>query len=239
MKAKALCYDTNMSTPTPTLTEMHHALVVGGLSDRVPQVLAYLAERGCTRERAQGDLLVQSVQSFGIDDARALSDFVILKPIVLPRRVAVVFAVRITVEAQQALLKTFEEPRGAAIILIVPQPELLLPTLQSRLLPLILGTDSKETTTHEEARAFLALSTEKRLAHIQNLVDGARGDDQNLAALAQFLHSLERALAPSVTTKEGQEGIRALYRAARAIHEPGAPMKPLLEQVAFLVPTHG
>lgn len=49
-------------------------------------------------------------------------------------------AERLTVQSQNALLKTVEEPRGATVLFFVTDdPERLLPTLRSRMVPLAFG----------------------------------------------------------------------------------------------------
>lgn len=72
--------------------------------------------------------------TIGIDTARSVSAFLRQKPFVGSRRTAIIDrAELLTPEAQNALLKVAEEPPASAlIILILPDPELLRSTLQSR-----------------------------------------------------------------------------------------------------------
>jgi DNA polymerase-3 subunit delta' len=70
----------------------------------------------------------------GIDVAREVRVFLSEKPFIGARRVAIIDrAEALTTEAQNALLKTAEEPPDSALlILVMPDPELLWPTLRSR-----------------------------------------------------------------------------------------------------------
>lgn len=71
----------------------------------------------------------------GIDRIREIKYFLLQKPIYSLRRTALVDeAEKLTPYAQQAILKIAEEPpETGLIILVVSNPEVLLPTLQSRL----------------------------------------------------------------------------------------------------------
>ncbi len=73
--------------------------------------------------------------TISIDRAREAKYFLLQKPVYSLRRVVLVDeAEKLTPHAQHAILKITEEPPPAGlIILITPNPEVLLPTLQSRL----------------------------------------------------------------------------------------------------------
>ncbi len=73
--------------------------------------------------------------TIGIGNIRETKHFLLQKPSYSPRRVVVIDgAENLTLQAQHAILKMAEEPpEGGLIILITPNPETLLPTLQSRL----------------------------------------------------------------------------------------------------------
>ncbi|MBX3023471.1 DNA polymerase III subunit delta' [bacterium] len=73
-------------------------------------------------------------KEIGIDQARELKRFVALRAISAGRKIAVIDdADRLSIAAQNALLKTLEEPPGAAmLILITASPGALLTTVRSR-----------------------------------------------------------------------------------------------------------
>lgn len=70
----------------------------------------------------------------GIDAARSIKSFLYEKPFISPRRIAIVDRAQLmTPEAQNAMLKIAEEPpESALLILVMPDPEILWPTLRSR-----------------------------------------------------------------------------------------------------------
>jgi DNA polymerase III delta prime subunit len=72
--------------------------------------------------------------SIGIDEVRAIQKFLSRKPVQSnANRVYIQNAHLLTIPAQNALLKTLEEPPGnSEIYLITTNPDLLLPTIHSR-----------------------------------------------------------------------------------------------------------
>jgi hypothetical protein len=81
----------------------------------------------------------------------------------------------------------------------------------------------------------LRASSKERLDTIKDLL-GASSDDRDVHTLHAFLDAVERLSAAQVHTASEREGVRALYDAKRALYEPGAAVKPLLETAALLVP---
>lgn len=73
-------------------------------------------------------------KEIGIDQARELKRFVALRAISAPRKMAIIDdADRLSLAAQNALLKTLEEPPGQALlVLVTASPGALLSTVRSR-----------------------------------------------------------------------------------------------------------
>lgn len=83
--------------------------------------------------RANPDYLEREVGALGIDEARELARWADLKPIAGQRKIAVWLAGSLNSEAQNALLKTLEEPfPHTYFFFILPNKGGLLPTLLSR-----------------------------------------------------------------------------------------------------------
>lgn len=73
-------------------------------------------------------------KEIGIEQARELKRFAQLRPVAAPRKMAIVDdADRLSIAAQNALLKTLEEPPGQALlVLVTASPGALLTTVRSR-----------------------------------------------------------------------------------------------------------
>lgn len=206
--------------------------LVAGDSSAVMAVLARLKKEGIDTEK-NPDIYVRSYTHFGVDDAREVRERADLSA-QGARRIFVLAAPIMTAEAQNALLKTLEEPPGNALfILVVPAPETLLSTLRSRMQRLDVGAIAQKETV--ESGAFLASAPAARLDMIKPLLE--KGDDErrDISHIIMFLSSLERAMG-DVPRSASAEGLVAIYRARAYMTDKGSLLKPLLEQVALLVP---
>ncbi len=205
--------------------------IVAGGAESVASVLDLLAKDGF-ETRANPDAFVRQYARFGIDEARELRDRAALRALGT-RRVFVIATPSMTTEAQNALLKTFEEPAVTThFFLIIPSPRALLPTLLSRAQVLSLRRpDSTEGDV--EAAAFLSASVPARLDMLKPLLEKDADDKRDLGAVLAFLASLERSLARS---QSDPRAVAPVYRAQKYMGDKGALIKPLLEQVALLTP---
>jgi len=222
--------------------------LIAGSGATVPSLFKLLEKEGI---HAQGnpDVFVRTYQQFGVDEARELRERASTRAIGGGQRVFIAVTPTLTSEAQNALLKTLEEPpAGALFFFIVPAPEMLLATLRSRAQTLELDAEAHEELV--DAKKFLAAQPAKRLDLLKPLLD--KGDDdpeksrgpsfakamegkhgagkRDIGAILSFLSALERQL------EKNPEGLESLYRARKYIGDRGALVKPLLEQIALLVP---
>lgn len=197
-----------------------------GGPERIRDVLSFLREESIETE-GNPDVYVRAYKHFGIDEARELRERASLRALG-KRRVFVIAAPDLNREAQNALLKTLEEPPGNALFFfILPSPESLLPTLRSRVQMLNVERGREVQT---DAKAFLGSTPEKRLDMLKPLLEKGEDDKRDLGMILAFLSSLE------VRLEKSPEGLKAVYRTRKYITDKGALVKPLLEQVALLVP---
>ena len=179
------------------------------------------------------DAYVRIYTHFGIDEARAIIEKAQLRG-VRGGRVFVLVIATITTEAQNALLKTCEEPPGdALIVIVVPSPDMLLPTLRSRAQTLMLEIRSESSVNISE---FCAADSVGRLELIKPLLDKGDEDRRDMAAILSFLSALEIHLSTSFDKPQSREGLAAVYAARSRIGDKGALVKTLLESIAYLVP---
>lgn len=201
-------------------------LVAGG-SEAIAEILALVKREGI-EPRANPDVYVRAYRHFGIEEARELRERAALRPLG-KRRVFVIVAPDMNREAQNALLKTIEEPPGNALFFfVVPSPSALLPTLRSR--AHVLEYESRISETLIDTKKFLSASPQKRLDALKPLLEKGEDEKRDLGAILAFLSSLEEALT------DNAEGLRIIYRTRKYVTDKGALVKPLLEQIALLMP---
>lgn len=211
--------------------------LVAGSIPGVPTLLKLLAENGIEASSANPDFYLREYAHFGIDEALEIRERAASRAI-SGSRVFVIVAASMTTEAQNALLKTLEEPPAdASFFIMVPAPSTLLPTVRSRAQTLsIRGLPEQVIPGAVDARAFLKSTPAKRIELLKPLLEKGDDDRRDTGALLGFLADLERILSERVDDGSVRDGIAALYRARQYITDKGALVKPLLESVALQAP---
>lgn len=215
-------------------------LVRGG--EELLEALLDKLEREKVMARGNPDLFARGYRKFGVEEAEELRTRARSRPLVGVRRVFALFVPSMTTEAQNALLKTLEEPAANALFfLIVPSPEMLLPTVRSRVQTLDLPAVNKRRRLEvADGEDFLAGSPEKRLLMLKPLYEHddtpTGGEGRDIGAVIAFLQALERRFADEKISADKIAGIHAIYRARKYATDKGSLLKSLLEQVALLAP---
>lgn len=139
-------------------------------------------------------------EEMGIDAAREAIFFLWQKPSAAERRTLIIDgAERLTPEAQNALLKTAEEPPAHGLLLFIASaPESLVPPLRSRLQKLFVTGESKKETEKwpalGDAIFFLRSSAKEKKEFLKTLIEREKeGDIKAVSDFATALMSLLRA----------------------------------------------
>lgn len=228
----------------------HHAYVAEGTQE---EALAAARDFAAARLGLSGssnpDLVVLSFGLFSVEDARRVADAAYASALGAQKAV-IIYAGRLFHEAQNALLKVFEEPpAGVTLILCVPSAGILLPTLRSRLVPL----PTESVTPSDEApvaaaHAFLALGGTEREKHVAKLLERAKSDkdEQKQAARSEAAELIAglTAVAHDAWERAGTAGKREELRTFLAdlsafmplMYERSAPLKLVFEHLLLTIP---
>ncbi|MEK7569774.1 MAG: hypothetical protein AAB500_02720 [Patescibacteria group bacterium] len=208
---------------------LHHAyLIVGDREEVEPLVLD--AVRGWGVEtRGNPDFCVIEADIFKIEDARALKSLASERGITRSRKVFVVSVNNILHEAQNTLLKLFEEPVPEThFFLVLPETANLLPTFTSRFYLIRHESES----VGKSAKEFASMTRRARLDFIKKLLED---ENETRARAAQFLNGLEAYLHIRVEVA-GADIFAQIFRAREYLAMPGTSAKNLLESVALSIP---
>lgn len=169
------------------------------------------------------DVVHVHTAQLGIDEVRSLTQQANQRSVTGSGRVFVIVASNLTVQAQNALLKLFEEPPAACqFYLLVPSESVLLPTLRSRLatkaVPLVSGD------VLPEVRAFFAAEYKDRL---ETIAERIKEKDQNW---------IDGVVSVALTVPTEAVAQRAVVAVAASYRSPGAAKKMLLEELALVLP---
>ena len=181
----------------------------------------------------------KSFERFGIDEARALIEQAQLKN--FGKTTFFIATASLTTEAQQALLKLFEEPQeGTMFVLLVPHGS-IIGTLRSRMLPYPNQQGSTllvQARTNLDTKKFLRATQKERSA----LVAAMLKDDEGVRErVRDFLGALEAGLYKHVrptraNTKETLQGLEDIAKVRSYVGDRSPSLKMLLEHLAVTLP---
>ncbi|MDP1729262.1 MAG: hypothetical protein Q8L27_03610 [archaeon] len=148
---------------------LHHAYLIEGEKEEItPDLLEFLKEIG-VEIKCNQDFNHIVLDSFKVEDARNLKSQSVEKAISANKKVFVISINNFLIEAQNTLLKMFEEPiENTIFFLIIPDASILLPTLLSRFYLIKTINDLKDET--KQAEEFLTMSLNNRIDFVKELV---------------------------------------------------------------------
>jgi DNA polymerase III delta prime subunit len=219
----------------------HHAYFITGESEQGIEAALMHAESelGLAREN-NPDLIVLRHGLFSVDDARKISDLANRASMNGEQKAIIVSALRLFHEAQNALLKIFEEPpAGTTLMLVIPSEGMLLPTLRSRLLPLPFSQKPIMTEIRSLFDTFREAKPGEREKIVAKLLDRTKSDKDEEKQRArneavQLVEGLiEAAYAKRGETKDPVEAeelmafLSDLDAFLPILHERSAPQGPV------------
>ena len=162
---------------------LHHAYLIEGKKEEIiPLIFVFLKEIGINTTN-NFDFNQIDLDTLKIEDARNIKTQSIEKSISLEKKVFLISTNNFLGNAQNTLLKMFEEPiENTLFFLIVPDTSILLPTLLSRLY--LIKTDGNFKNELKEAKEFLKMSLNERILLIKDMMaknkDDAKSEEVEL-----------------------------------------------------------
>ncbi len=223
---------------------MAHAFVIEAEKEEGIAVATACIEREFGLPAHDPDVTILRYGLFSVDDARDVATVAARAPSGARGSVLVLAADRAYHEAQNALLKLFEEPpEGVRLFLILPTLGGLLPTLRSRV-QVLAHESGAHGVSHERnssplAEAFLHASKEKRTALIKKLVSGKDEEERRLhrdEAIA-LVNGIEGSAYERFAKGERvvAELLSDIATLRSYLYDRSAPVRLILEHLALLV----
>jgi len=240
------------------IDNLHHAYLIEDRSaEALPVILEFLANSNINILN-NPDFFHISVDSIKIDDARRLKSMGANRGFdgaIGSKKIFIISTNSFLLEAQNTLLKMFEEPiEHTHFFLIMPDTDGLLPTFKSRFYFIPSNSNINTINTElKEAEKFVSMPLLQRIEFIKELitevedeedavsVDSARTKAQN------FLNYLETVLHKkffaqvSVSkvpfdTKKDFDFFEQIFQVRKYLRQPGSSTKSLMESVALSIP---
>lgn len=168
-------------------------------------------------------------EKFGIDEARELQNIASLKN--YKSGVFLLGIASLTSEAQQAMLKLFEEPQeGTQFVLLVPHGTLLA-TLRSRMMEY--PEKLYELMDTKDAKKFFSLSGKDRSDFITKLL---KDDDGQKEKVRDFINALEAELYAHIAEPKARQALGDIALVRGYLQDRSPSLKMLLEHLALALP---
>lgn len=217
---------------------LHHSYLLEGEKDLLLSQVLELMKDIKVEVIANPDFRVLSFDSIKIDDARNIKKIAEEKSFSDSKRVFVVTANSILLEAQNSLLKIFEEPiNNTHFFVLLPSVSNLLHTFVSRFFVLkeINDLDTKEV------EKFVKSNLLQRIDFIKDLLKTEK-EEENFSSREKaldFLNKLELYCSKNLDLlPKNKDLVRHLLKTRKYLRQPGSATKTLLESVALSVPIY-
>lgn len=221
----------------------HHAYCIEGVGrDGAEEFVGEL--RGIFGiEKNNPDLIFLSVQKFGIDEARDFRALAANRAIGGGKKIFVLASDSITNEAQNALLKTFEEPSlETTIFLLVKTADMLLPTLRSRVEIVRCTSSVPKQLTPSVVRQtlgvseFLSGALSERLARAREIGELLKKEKMTRAEAVSFISDIIARARGENFPQERAASLNEALLAEKYSYDRSASLKILIEHLAIVLP---
>ncbi|MCR4334072.1 MAG: hypothetical protein NUV60_03640 [Patescibacteria group bacterium] len=231
----------------------HHAFVIEAAAEAgIVTAQTWAKKELGMKAQSNPDVVVMKYGLLSVEDARRATELAAGKAFAGDTKVVIIAASRAYHEAQNALLKLFEEPpAGAYLFLILPSLGSLLPTLRSRVQVLDIHVGPPRSYIPEVAEAFIKASKEKRSAMIKKLTSGKDEEERrelreeaitlvNGIEAAAYRRRGDTLRLPQGVTSPSARGVTSLLSDIAALrghlYDRSAPIKMILEHLSLVIP---
>lgn len=216
----------------------HHAFLIEGDSNYARTALRDFIESELKISAAGNpDFSEHEFVSFGIDDSRALKEMQSRRAFEEGgKKVFVVIADTFTAEAQNSLLKIFEEPTvDTHFFILVPSAKFFLPTLLSRVV--VVSTQDRDTEKNfGEAPDFLKQSSAERLAFIQKIAKDEKDTGRSSRLIQDLIRFFNQKNEAEKRTPEEKRTLELALLYWQYSHGKAPSFKMMLEHLALVAP---
>ncbi|MBI1999319.1 MAG: hypothetical protein HYS74_01545 [Parcubacteria group bacterium] len=212
--------------------KLHHAYCVeGDRETAVREITRFCEGELGVATRGNPDFWRSEHGTFGIDESRALKERAAARPVSDDgRKIFLIAAYALTHEAQNALLKLFEDPTPRThFFLVIPDAGLLLPTLRSRLeiIPLV-----QHPMLNKLAGEFLGGSFPERCALVKEIID-----EKDKHSALMLLNGIETILHERMREERPLVPVLEEIEKCRGYLQSNAPsVKMIMEHLALVIP---
>ena len=234
------------------IDNLHHAYLIEDRSaEALPVILEFLANSNINILN-NPDFFHISADSIKIDDARRLKAMGADRGFdgtVGSKKIFIISTNSFLLEAQNTLLKMFEEPiEHTHFFLIMPDTDSLLATFKSRFYFISSNSNINNINTElKEAEKFVSMTLPQRIEFIKELITEVEDEEDSISVdsartkAQKFLNALETVLHQQMSkagfdTKNSFDFFDQIFQVRKYLRQPGSSTKSLMESVVLSVP---
>ena len=219
-------------------------VVEGGQEEGIQNVLGFAEHVLHMSPKGNPDLIILRYGVCTVDNAKKVLSYASQSG-VSGQKLIVLATERIFHEAQNILLKVFEEPpEGTTMMIIIPSLGMLLPTLRSRLIALPTHGAGETQDLIDPATVFLKASQIEREKIVKKLLDKSKSDKDTEKQAARIeaeliVAGITKAVHTAWRKKKSPEYevlLGELVTFTPMLYQPSAPLKLIFEHILLTVP---
>lgn len=229
---------------------LHHAYLIEGLCGTAVLEIQEFLKSLDIKVIGNPDFIHIQLDSLKIEDARNLKSYATQKSFSGAKRIFIVSTNNFLLEAQNSLLKMFEEPiEDTLFFIIIPDINVLLKTFVSRFYLI----KEKNLIEVGDAEKFILMPFKDRIDFIKELLTKEDGEDEEgnevvvldsvRSKALKFLNTLEFVLHGKIIKKISRTALgidvsvfQHFFKVREFLRMPGSSTKILMESVALIIP---
>lgn len=204
---------------------LHHAyfFIEQNITESQEKLKKFLKNKLNIKFELNPDVYIRKFETLTMSDAEFVRNNENRKVVSGNKKIFILETDFITEEAQNALLKVFEEPTPDTYFFIFSPQDILLPTLKSRVQLFIGDTQSEE-------KNILKMSVSSRLKLVKEITDGIKDEEMTKQDAIILLNSIEKSLYAQGVEKRAKE-LKICESTRASLFDRGAPIKMILENL--------
>lgn len=218
-------------------TFFHHAYLLSGEGNEVKANIQTLLKKEKKVEWENNpDVLHFDFPTLGIDESRAIQSAQMKMPVKGEHTFLFISFQTATFEAQNSLLKVFEDPTSHTIFFVItPNAHTLLPTLLSRLSVVVMEEGVEKEPQNAQSKKFVTSDKSERLSFVKDIIE--RKDKKEVLT---FLSDIEAILHTKWNnqkySQELSNVLKEIIRAREYIDDRASSVKLILEHISLVIP---
>ena len=226
---------------------LHHAyFIVGNKNDIFSNLIFFLESDVGLEISGNPDFWTGKFDNLTIDEARFISESSQKKSFktnlateLSNKRIFVIITDFISHEAQNSLLKVFEEPTDGTHFFIISPQDNLLPTLRSRMQ--VIKSENVKVKGEKMSKTVLDMSLKERLERVKKIIESINGAKSNEVGSSDEVTKQDAiSFVNSVEEEIYKRGVEISYASLKicsdarlSLLDRGAPIKMILENLVL------